>query len=120
MRIGIRFSDNDYINTLRPFMDFLMKSIRESPELKENLTKDRIVDIFNQMAYPIYLLCQNMWRPTRPQSDADKIRTKNWIKIKTENVYLEDEIDERIRVNGNWENYEFFYIDTDNNQSDCW
>lgn len=118
MRIGIRFSDNDFRHTIIPFMDFLMKSIRDDSRLENNLTKDRIVDIFNQMAYPIYLLCQNHWR--YKTSNADKIRIKNWIKIKTEHVYLEEEIDERIKINGNWDNYEFFYIDTDNNQSDCW
>jgi hypothetical protein len=99
-------------------MDFLMKSIRENPELESNLTKDRIVSIFNEMAFPIYLLCQRSWRYSRTEADDEK--TKDWLKIKPEHVYFEEEIDERIRVNGNWDNYEFFYIDTDNNQSDCW
>jgi len=111
MRIGIKFVDNDFYNTLKPFMEFLMKSIRENPGITLRLTKERIVEIFNSMAKPIYILCQQRtWSPVRD----------DYITIDTDCVYLEKEIDKKLKTYDNWVNNDFFYIDTDNNQFNCW
>jgi hypothetical protein len=113
MRIGITFGDNDFNHTMKPFMIFLMRSIQDNPDLKNYLTKDYIADIFNKMAEPIYHLCQNGLRRSWPPWN-------DYLKIDTSRIYLEDEIDEKLKTYPEWANNDFFYIDTDNDQIDCW
>ena len=110
MRIAIRFGDNDFYHTLYPFMKFLLQSIREYPNLEHILTKKHIVQLFNNMAPSIYLLCQDNF--------SGSFVRDGYLKIDETRVYFTEEIDIQIKENNfNWD---CFYIDTDNNQINCW
>jgi hypothetical protein len=66
-------------------------------------TKARIVELFNGMAYPLYLLKQNRWR--YPGENA-----VHYLKITEDNVFLDDEVDKFTSEN-TWYNSEFFAVD---------
>jgi len=88
-KLGIRFSDNDFMHTVIGFLRVIHDGAMYNPrEVAENLTKARVVQLFNSMAPGLYQLYQNGYT-SRLEWDAAK-----WLNIIGENVYLDDEVDE--------------------------
>jgi len=114
MRIGINFGDNDFYNTFMPFMKIIVDAINYNDSFEA--TKENIVDIFNSMSLSLYKLFQS--RYDRIESNDEHY--DKYLKIKTSDIYLDEEIDEKLKTYNSWANGSFFYADTDNKQTDCW
>lgn len=116
-KIGIRFSDNDFYNTLHGFFRTLADSMLwNQRDLTENLTKARIVSLFNNMNYDLYQLYQNGFCPPGHDrtEEENRQRLTAWLTIKEENVYFDEEVDsyiEEMRGPGGHLNSEFQYFD---------
>jgi hypothetical protein len=109
MLIGIRFADNDFRNTVCPFLQLFINS--RFIEYQEYVTKARIVELFNMLTPGLYWLCQNgyqhglEWKP------------ETYLRIKEENVYLGEEcVTAYIEKCNSWDNCEFHYVDTEQKQ----
>ena len=107
MRIGIRFHDNDFWRT----WEGIMRAFLDTCD-PDDLDKDKIVKICNELSYGMYRLCQNRWRHG---NDEDEERTRKHLKIEVRHVLLNEEIDELLAKEP-WQNAEFFYVDFDNQQ----
>lgn len=85
MIVGIRFADNDFGNTITSFLGLFQHwDFRRNPP-----TKAQVVEMFNNLAPGIYLMCQNCYRNGH-QEDFERMKT--YLKITEKNVYLEDEV----------------------------
>lgn len=105
-KVGIRFGDNDFYNTLTSFLRVLLPDesfTHQSNDL--TFTKARIVELFNGMGYSMYLLKQNAWRY------APGANTAEYLKITEDKVYLDGEVDEFIDKHPTGDNGEFFAVD---------
>lgn len=107
MRIGINFGDNDYWATCTAFTEVLLLAASREPEIQ--LTKAQVVELFNGMAYSLYRLVQNRWLYNHGGDES----TKQYLRIKESQVYLNEEIDEKLE-DPCWCNHSFFYVDLDN------
>lgn len=96
-RIGIKFPDNDFYNTIRTFLVLLVVS---EPS---DLTKAKIVEMFNFCAPAMYVLGQS-----RDYTFDDHL--KDYLRIEERHVYLDDEID---TMSSEWNNGEFTWIEKD-------
>jgi hypothetical protein len=107
-KLGIRYSDNDFNNTIRGFLrtfhDGIMWNHRD---IIDKLTKPRIVALFNSLVPGLYLLYQHGYRDIRRESDPPRI------KITEENVFLDEEVDEYLTwlKEEKMGNCEFHYYD---------
>ena len=109
MKIGIRFSDNDFYFTVGAFMRQLVEASSNLPQaqaesLVKELTKKRIVELFNGMAPSLYILHQDQFR----YSAADMI--PNYLTITTKDVLLGKQVDTHLKKCDGWDNGEFQYV----------
>jgi len=80
-------------------------------EIIENLTKPRIVELFNTLSLSLYRLYQDGYT-SRLGPDAEA-HLQRWLQIDEKNVFLDDEIDvylEKLRIERSG-NCEFHYYD---------
>lgn len=105
-KLAIRFSDNDFYYTIAAFLRVLLPDESFTHHLANDLkfTKAQIVELFNGMAYSLYLLKQNAWR-YKPGEN-----TQSYLKITEKNVYLDGEVDSYLAEH-TWDNGEFFCVD---------
>ena len=103
MMIGIMFHDNDFYNTIQPFLKVLGNAFDEDG-LPSTMNKKHIVDAFNEMAYGLYLLNQHQNRYPLHGN------TKEYLKIEEKDVYLDSEI-QALLDKDPWYNCEFHYYD---------
>ena len=111
MRIGILFCDNYFYNTCFPFLKVLNDLIYERGD--SNISKKDVADLFNEVAYGIYIFVQNK-RKYKSGTDMRK-----YLKIKKSDVYFDEEIDVRNEKYSCGDNGEFFIVDVDNQQFNC-
>lgn len=98
-KIGIRFSDNDFYNTLYGFFRVLADGVLwNHHSLPETLTKARIVQLFNSTNYALYQLYQHGFRPPHHNrtEEEDQQRITTWLTITEENVYFNEEVDQYV------------------------
>jgi hypothetical protein len=105
--IGIRFGDNDFYNTFDAF--FTMMAKREL-EFYPNLTKEKVVELFNRSATGLYWLYQNGLE----YRINDKM--ENYLKIDINKVYFDKEVKDFIAGKDKdghaaWHNGEFFVLE---------
>ena len=111
-KIAIRFSDNDFCNTLRPFLKLYCENLADGTFGKVEITKQHVVDLFNRSAHGLYWLCQNGMRYTNDLPDDAHIkRMDEYLKIELEHVYFDEEVDAYIERCNGWDNSEFFVLD---------
>jgi hypothetical protein len=110
-KVGILFGDNDFHSTFRGFLQALLFAVSEDRENGLPLTKAKVVDLFNETSYGFYLMNQHRWR--FDDADANAQRTKDYLKIVPEQVYIDDEVDALLSENP-WHNGEFFAVDFTN------
>ena len=105
--IGIRFSDNDFFTTVIKFLTILHETGIDN---YEELTKEKIVDLFNKSALGIYYLCQN-------RLTYDTRMPDTYLTIQVKHVFFDDEVEKHIEENNGNDNGEFFILDTENYKS---
>ncbi len=83
-KIYIRFpGDNDFVNTLSPFVKALAENIFYLRGW-ENITKEQVVKLFNEHAFAFYSMYQCY------KIEADEA-IKDYLKISIKDVYFDDE-----------------------------
>src|SRR5271170_439555 len=117
MLIGIRFPDNDFHNTIQPFLKLLLET--DDRMKKDALTKARIHKLWNMLAPGLYLTCQNSFRYRC--DDEDIAHTSKYLidNMAEKQVYFDQEVWDHIIACEYWDNGEFHYIDTDAKQIYC-
>jgi hypothetical protein len=117
--IGVRFSDNDFGNTIRPWLrnvvELLMykgllnpeESERISGNKQEPLTKEYLDNLFKRTIGTFYF----MYQYTENIDDVDGLITGNYLRNHPVHFFLNDEVCEYILENNQWDNGEFFYWD---------
>lgn len=114
MRVGIRFSDNDFSQVVRRFLYLLKDSMEYFEGEDKDYSKATIVSMFNETAYGLDLMFQR-WA-------TDSVSTKKYLRIAERNVFLNEEIDEYMNTKCSWstdkhgimhcwDNGEFHYMD---------
>jgi len=101
--IGISFSDNDFANTFRGFLECIKINGIES---YENLDKAKIVELFEKSKLGLYYLFQNHFRY---KNDDD--RTMEWLTISENDIYLNEEVDAYLKDDPGKLNGEFHVLD---------
>lgn len=107
-KIGIRFGDNDFFYTCSAFMRVLLPDEQFTHHSAKNgltFTKAQVVELFNGMAWSLYMLKQNAWRYESGPNIAE------YLKINEGAVYLDDEVDKYMTDNPGGDNGEFFAVD---------
>ncbi|MFA5024108.1 MAG: hypothetical protein WC523_04090 [Patescibacteria group bacterium] len=79
------------------------------------VTKEDIVELVNNISFGIYKFCQEREDDNHSYDEHHK----NYLKIKADKVYIDDEIDELMKTYSQWGNGDFFYADLDNLQFQC-
>lgn len=103
-KVGIRFTDNDFYNTMMPFMGLLLDLGGD-----ECPSKAKIVELFNMLAPGLYWMFQNKFQYSNTLDHREHM--KKYLQIKEENVFFDNEVTQHInKVNG-WDNSEFHYVD---------
>lgn len=104
MRVMVRFKgDNDFGRVLRAFGDLLLQRVREEdPEVNA----PRVALWFNALAPHIYMMVQ-----ARTQEPAELERISEYLQITSEDVYINEAIDEKMKTYAQWGNYDSVMID---------
>lgn len=116
MRIGINFGDNDFGSTFGPIMKIIIDAVEYNKSLEKKLTKENISQLVNGLSLSAYKMFQYTW----DYDDGGDKHIGKYLKIKPEDIYLNEEIDEKLKTYSSWANRSFFYADTDNKQVDIW
>jgi hypothetical protein len=107
--LGIRFGDNDFHFTWTAIMRTFLDSCDN-----QNLDKQRIVTICNNISYGMYRLHQNRWQYNNGIKDYDE-ETRDYLRITEDKVYINDEVLKFLQETDR-HNCEFFYVDFLNQQ----
>lgn len=94
---GIRFGDNDFVNTLLPFFQHIVANLDFEP------TKEQLVKIFNESSYGFYLAFQNCF-------NYENEGTKDYLEIDVSRVYIGDEVTKYVTEETNFHNHDFVYV----------
>jgi hypothetical protein len=80
----VRFAgDNDFINTVEPFVKFIAVDVLYN----ESFSKAKIVELFNNHAYSLYILNQS-------RDKKEDQSYKEYLKITEAEVLFDEEIDQ--------------------------
>jgi hypothetical protein len=107
-KLGIRYSDNDFNNTIRGFLRTFNDGVMWNRfDLAEKMTKTRVVELFNTLAPGLHILYQSGYRYPGYDFDPSNIR------ITEENVYFDEEVDKYLQHlrDTRCGNCEFHYYD---------
>ena len=119
--IGIRFSDNDFGNSIRPWLravveSFIYKGLLDPDESEkirgwrpDYLTKQYVVDLFYKTIMGFYLMYQCDDHTNVEESKLEL--TSNYLKNHRVEVFFNEEVHNYIQENDYWDNFEFFYWD---------
>lgn len=108
-QVGIDLGDNDYNNTVRPFLELFLQNCagwRMTP------TKEQVVRLFNLSAPGLYWLCQN--RLEYSDTEDQRAFMNNYLQIGPERVWIGDEVVKRyneMMATGNYNASFFFSLD---------
>lgn len=104
MKIGIRFSDNDFTNTFRSVLTIFKEMYLYRGEDFQKLTKEKILEIVLEMAPICYKSFQSN------DFDIDN-NTREWVTSSRVQIFLNDEVDNYVEKNNGWDNHEFHILD---------
>jgi hypothetical protein len=91
-RVGINFGDNDFGNTLRPFVQSLLDLHMYDPERIKRFTRGDIAWLFNEVAYGLYRMFQA--RDTKEVEVKHEERLRRYLRIDEHHVLVDDEVTE--------------------------
>lgn len=112
--IGIRFCDNDFYNTIIPFL----RAIGDVGLDHYQFDKTKFSKLCKYALPGFYWSCQNCLRHNDKWDENDYLKEDNSIKrYLAENtvesrIYFDEEVAEFLKENKGWYNSEFFVIDT--------
>lgn len=107
-RVGINFGDNDFGNTLRPFVQSLLDLYRRDPQRAVSFTKKDVVWFFNEMAYGLYRMFQS--RDFKRVEDKYEEHLRNYLQIDEQHVLVDEEVDKYFLET--WRhNHHFYWAD---------
>jgi hypothetical protein len=106
-KLGIRFADNDFYNTMRGFLTLISIDGVDAYGSKNNpeALKKKICDLFMATALEIYCVCQ------KKSHKYDNMNLQTYFKLKTADVFVGEEVDQYLFAAQGWDNSEFFYLD---------
>ena len=97
LKLGITIHDNDFSSTLDPFLKLMVDDYWFGKW--HNLTKERVITLFNTAAIGLYLVCQARPRglPSdyKEHSKEEIERMRRYLTISERNVFLGDEVIEK-------------------------
>lgn len=114
-KIGIEFGDNDFHSCFTGVLEVLYNTSKssESNESRgsfEDLTKEQICIIVNQISYGMYLLYQNKFTYNIEKNNVVDESLIEYLKIKPESILFDKEVDEYAN-SGKFLNGEAFFVD---------
>ena len=116
-RIGINFGDNDFFNTFRPLMGTFLKAYEYDPEGVEQLTKEQVVYILNELFFGFYMLFQNKFQYNI--AEEEKLHTKEYLKLTEKDILFDVEVDDKLTKTNLNCNLSFYWVDFDCEQTFC-
>lgn len=107
---GIRFSDNDFISTLTPWVESFVRMLNHRSyvpsyhyaDKSKEITKEYIENLFRKTIGSFYLMHQ-------ADSLDDKEGVIDYIETHPIEIYLNEEVGEYITKCKGWDNSEFYY-----------
>ena len=115
MKVGIRFSDNDFMNTTRMFMElFIIPTFVDRGEghMVIHLTSSQIVELFNRHAvYCFKYMQDNDTREYMRFDEKSLEHYRDWLQITEQDVYWDDKTDPYIEDWNSNNNCEFVWTD---------
>lgn len=104
-KIGIRFGDNDFYNTFTGVLKFLKEGYKWSCDLK--FTKKQLCNLINNISMSCYIVFQNQY-----EYDVEHfLHTKEYLHLKEDNIYIDDEVDNYLNDKNTFLNGEFHVLD---------
>lgn len=109
-KIAIDFGDNDFTTIYRVFGEAI-QDILTDPTYRKEITKDSIIELWNQSCYGLYVLFQNR---LEYGNVIERTHTGKYLQLDLQDihrVYFNEEVDEylnEIKMDGNME---VLYID---------
>ncbi len=110
MKIAIKFGDNDFFNCFYGILETIKNAREWNNETTE--CKDELCKIINEISYGIYLLYQNSFKYNKESTGESCEDTKNYLKIKPEQILINKEVDAYLLLN-DWDNGETFIFDSE-------
>lgn len=107
MKILIDFHDNDFQRTFEGILEIIRLANNEKicqTDTELNLTKEQWCEVINKISYGMYLLYQNLF-------EYENDSTEKYLKITTDRIYLNEEVDKFIQ-DGRGGNYSTFVYDS--------
>lgn len=116
MLIVIRFTDNDFSTTYEAVGEVILQALRQEEFLRKedrgipvsDMSKDQLVILINGLLGPMYMMYQH-W--TRDNDPIDRIA--NYLAIKSENIYLDNEGEDFLNDEDVFTNGEVLVVNTD-------
>ena len=99
--IGIRFGDNDFYNLFDGWFALFHK---RGVGYYQDLNKKKIANLFNKSASGVYWLYQNGLEYNLEHDPS------NYLKIKSHQIYIDDEVTRYINDEKEFKNGEFFVL----------
>lgn len=110
--IGIRFSDNDFSQTIRKFLELLGEQHHRMLDEEDGVpfNKARIVTLFNKSVLGLYWLIQNKLEYNLDIEGYDQ-RMADYLQIEDRHVFFDAEVAAFRESVKNNDNGEFFVLD---------
>ncbi len=109
-KIAISFGDNDFTTIYRVFGEAIQDILTDTTYRKE-ITKDLIVELWNQSCYGLYILFQNR---LEYENTIERINTGKYLQFDLQDihrVYFNEEVDEYLNAIEMDGNMEVLYVD---------
>lgn len=113
-RFLLKFGDNDFGRTLRAFGNLFMNP--EFGDAFDWLTRERIVELWNELSYGLYLMHQKMPAEARTLArvgvlDPRSNSTRSYLNVPPEDVFLDDDAVEYMNANASMWNHSWLFVD---------
>lgn len=109
MKILLRLGDNDFYFTMMAFGRLFTQDHRK--DVDRVLTVERVVQLWNEMCGPLYLLAQNQW--SYRDTPEDYAHTRKYLQITKDRVLLGEDAVKYMNENRSGWNGEWLFVDTE-------
>lgn len=105
-KLGIRFPDNDFSNTVRTVLDLFSKSFKIlETDNPIDLVKERLKNRINASLKGVCEIVQ-----TYKFDDVLDEQLETYLQIDSKNIFINDEVDTHIENCNGWDNFEFHIL----------
>jgi|ERR1035437_4064286 hypothetical protein len=110
MKIAILFHDNDFHMTFKSVLNILLDSYQWHYDFP--FTKEQFVELINEVSFGCCMINQNRFEYNNTPEQLQ--HTKEYLKLTSENILLNEEVDAYIKTLGEYgDNGETFILETD-------